>query len=247
MINDVNNLNSELYSNELFEDWISRKGIIPEEEFLIKTHLVDKTKCVVEAGTGGGRISFYIEQLGFNNIFAFDFVPEMIDYANKIAKNISSKIKFDYADATNLSNYDNNSFDYLVYLQQVLCFISNKELFIMSLNESYRIAKKDSIVIYSFLDFDSRVYNSLLSNIISLIRKIRGEKISKQYLPWLKINNKFNWKIFNKNQPINYWVKKDEIVSYLKKAGFIILEVKNSNEIIKNKKDKGMLYIVCKK
>jgi ubiquinone/menaquinone biosynthesis C-methylase UbiE len=245
----LKNINADLYSNDLFDSWINRKNLIPVEEFLLKKYLTDTTKSVLEAGTGGGRISFRIEQMGFSNISAFDFAPIMIMHANKVAKNAGSNVQFKILDASNLAVYESNTFDYLIYLQQVLCFIDKEDLFIDSLKEAYRIAKQDGIIIYSFLDFDSRIFNPTLSKIISILRKLRKECISKQHLPWLKINNKFNWKLFNKNQPVTYWVKRDQIISVLKEIGFSIVEANNANQVTEqnDKKRLGMLYIVCRK
>ena len=242
-------LNFNLYSTDLFDTWANKKGLLHAEEFLIKKYLTNTTKKVLEAGTGGGRISFQIEQMGFNNISAFDFVPNMIRHAKEAAKNKSSNIEFQIADASNLTVYENNTFDYLIYLQQVLCCIDKEELFISSIKEAYRIAEKNGIVIFSFLDFDSRIFNSPLSLIINILRKFRNERILKQHLPWLKVNNNFNWKLFNKNQPATYWVKRDQIISVLNETGFSILEVKNTNQLINQheKNRAGMLYIVCKK
>ena len=76
----------------------------------------------------------------------------MIDNANKNGKKKNSAIKFVVADATDLSDFTSNTYDYLIYLQQVLCFIEDEQLFRNALSEAYRIAKKDSIVIFSFLE-----------------------------------------------------------------------------------------------
>lgn len=249
MTTNLKNLNAELYSNDLLESWTNKKGLIPAEEYLIKKYLTDTKKSVLEAGTGGGRISFQIEQMGFTSISAFDYVPKMIMYANEVAKNEKSNIDFKTLDASSLEAYESNTFDYLIYLQQVLCFIDKEDLFIDSIKEAYRIAKKDGITIFSFLDFDSRRFNSTLSLIICTLRKLRKEDISKQHLPWLKINSKFNWKLFNKNQPVTYWVKKDQIISILEEIGFSILEAHNANQLTEqnDKKRIGMLYVVCRK
>ncbi len=242
------NLNIDLYATQLLEDWVTREGLIPAEEWLLSKYLTDKTKNVLEAGTGGGRIAFRIERMGFNDITAFDFVPSMIDHALSKAQNLESAINFKVLDASNLSVLNDNSFDYLVYLQQVLCFIDKENLFENSLKEAYRISKKDGIAIFSFLNFPSRKINYLLSMKLRFLRFLRNEKISGQYLPWLKINNRINWKLFNRNQPLTYWVKREQIVSLLESAGFSILEVGTESELKKsNDPDNGMLYVVCSK
>jgi ubiquinone/menaquinone biosynthesis C-methylase UbiE len=241
------NLNAKLFSNELFDDWVTREELIPAEEWLLSKYLTDKSKNVLEAGTGGGRIAFQIERMGFNNITAFDFVSSMIEFASSKAQKLGSSIIFKTLDASNLSVLEDNSFDYLVYLQQVLCFIDKENLFENSLKEAYRISKKGEITIFSFLNFPSRKINYLLSPLLGFLRSLRNEKIAGQYLPWLKFNNRINWKLFNRNQPLTYWVKKEQIVSLLESTGFSILEVGTESELKKSKDpDNGMLYVVCR-
>lgn len=244
----MENLNKEFYSTQILDEWQTRGGIIEAEEYLLSKYFKDKNKKIIEAGTGGGRLSYYLENKGFTDITAFDIVPEMIFYAKEKALKENSKIKFHILDATELGDFPENTFDYLMYLQQVLCFIPNEKEFLKSLEESYRISKDGAIIIYSFLDITSRPYNKILLKILNVLRFIRGEKRSNNLLPWMKINNKFNFKLLNKNQPLNYWVNKEKIVNELRKIGFKIVESKNANELLNNSsKHKGMLYIVCKK
>lgn len=244
----MENLNAKLYSNEILEEWQNRKHLIKAEEHLISKYLLNKSYCILEAGTGGGRISFELEALGFTNIRAFDIIPEMIETALEKGNRTKSEIKFDISDASNLSLYKDNSFDYAVYFQQVLCFIPNKEDFENSLKESFRVMKRNGIVIFSFLDIDSRSYNSLLNVIVNSLRVLRGECKRRNYLPWLKINNKFNYRFLFKNQPTNYWVKRDEIILNLEGIGFEIIEANNASQLFNNTAiRKGMLYVVCQK
>ncbi|MBP0902479.1 class I SAM-dependent methyltransferase [Mariniflexile gromovii] len=228
-------LSKKLYATTLLDKWSKIEIIYHHESFLIKKYLIDKTKNVLEAGTGGGRLVFYIEELGFKNISAFDFVPEMVDYANNRKRIVKSNIEFIVADATDLYQYENDSFHYLIYFQQVLGFISDESLFKNSLKEAYRIAQKNAIVMFSFSEWNSRKINPLISIVVNFLRIIRGEKYQKHHLPWLKLNGKFNWKFLNKNQPLVYWVKKDYLISLLENIGFSVIEVY------------GELNLVCKK
>jgi len=244
----MKDLNKKLYTDELLNDWVTREEIIPAETYFIKKYLTQKTGKVIEAGTGGGRIAFYIGQMGFNQIDAFDYVPQMIEYATKNAKDKNLDIKFKVADATNLSDFASNTYDYLIYLQQVLCFIEDEQLFHNALNEAYRIAKKDSITLFSFLDYHSRTLNIPLRMLLNILRRLRNEPIPDNYLPWLKINSSFNRKLLSKNQALTYWVKREEILMELNKIGFKVLEVKNASQINTDAKQrKGMLYVVCTK
>ena len=156
---------------------------------------------------------------------------------------LNSLINFKTADATDLIDYDANDFDYLIYLQQVLCFI-DKENLSKALKEAYRIGKQDSIYIYSFLNWNSKFYNPILSILVNFFRILRAEKTGKYKLPWLNIDEKFNWKFLNKNQPQNLWFKEKHIIDILKKNGFSIIEAKSRL----NSSDKvGHIHIACKK
>jgi len=243
---DNNNLNKELYSKELFKVWSEKKGLLPTEEYLIHKYLVNKNAKIIEAGTGGGRIIFEIEKLGFRKLEAFDYVDGMVESCRVQKNKINSKIEFNIADATNLFKYKTAEFDYLIYLQQILCFVS-KDLFEQSLQEAHRIGKGHSIYLFSFLNWDSKKYNPLLSKLVNFFRSLRNEKTSKYQLPWLILDRKFNWKLFNSNQPQNLWFKKKYIAKVLNDNGFQIIELKTGGEILGNKNsNNGQLYIVCK-
>ncbi len=245
----MKNLNAELYSNELLEVWSKKSHLLLSEKMLFKKYLVNTSKNVLDVGTGGGRLAFYVENLGFDSIRAFDIVPGMIDYAIERGKTLNSKVKFEVGDATELLQYSSESFDYALYMQQVLNFIPTESGFKNALKESYRILKPGGIVFFSFLDYDSRRFNPLLNTFVNLIRRVRNETLLRHRLPWLKINGKFNWKLFNKNQACAYWVKEKEIIDQLKTLGYDILEVKNQSDFKASKptQKKGMLYIVCSK
>lgn len=237
------NSNKDLYSEDLFEIWSKKKGLIPLEAYFLNKYLLNKKGKTIEAGTGGGRIIFEIEKQGFSDLKAFDYVEKMVSFCNKEKLRLKSSIKFKIADATNLKNYKTNTFDYLIYFQQVLCFI-NKDKLPLALKEAHRIGNEKSIYLFSFLNWDSKFYNPILSMLVNLFRIIRAEKVNKYQLPWLNINGKFNWKFLNKNQPQNMWYKEKDITKILGKNRFLIIEVKtrvNTSEKI------GHIHIACKK
>jgi ubiquinone/menaquinone biosynthesis C-methylase UbiE len=235
--------NHTVYANEELENWVEREGLIPQEKYLLEKYLPDHGK-LIEAGTGGGRISLEImNKNGSLEILAFDFVQEMIERA----KIKSNKIDFKVADATDLSFLENETFDTAIYLQQILSLIPYT-LIPKALDEAYRILKKDGVIIFSFLYFKGRKINPLLSFITNIIRLLRGEPWQRCSLPWLKLARKVNYRLFAKGQAMTYWFEKDEIVDMLNKRGFKIIEIITSKEIVKQTKGSdGMLYIVCKK
>lgn len=241
--------NKSIYSNQEFRSWAGRADgdLIAVEKYLIEKYLKNNGGEVIEAGTGGGRIAFNIEKMGFSNITAFDYVLPMIEAANQHKLKRQSNINFLTLDATDLSTLRDGSFDYLIYLQQVICFIP-KEFIEKALAESYRIAKDGAISIFSFLLWEGRSFNAVLSILLNVMRLLRGEPISRQSLPWLRFDNKLNWSFFKKGQATNYWFKRDEISLLIKKSGYFIMECGTAGEILNLKNNNSkMLYIVCRK
>jgi len=230
--------NKEVYSGSDLEMWKDRNDILPIEKYLIDKYIKNKKSTIIEAGTGGGRLSLYLESKSFENIEAFDFVQEMIKCASKK----SNKINFYVADATDLSAIQNESFDYAIYLQQIISLIPPSQID-KALDEVYRILANDGIVIFSFLNFNARKINLLLSFVVNAIRYFRKEECNKFVLPWLKFGGKINLHLFQKGQPTTYWFNKDDILKKLKRKSLNVLEVIHINE--KNKE--GMIYIVCQK
>jgi len=202
------------------------------EQYLIQNYIKNKGR-LIEAGCGSGRISCYIKKIYPKvDIIGFDFVEEMINIAKRKCNNIT----FYCLDASDLSFFENNSFDYAIYLQQIISLIPANKIS-LALKEANRILKRDGVAIFSFLNYHNRKINYLLSLILMMLRFFRGEKLKYKQLPWLKLNNKINYNFFKKNQVVNYWFTKSEIINLLNKHAFEIIKIY----------EKGMLYVVCKK
>ncbi len=234
--------NYQIYSDDKeIKSWSSRAGLLSCEKYFLDKYLMHKDISIIEAGTGGGRISLYLYEKGYKNIVAYDFVDEMIS----IAKDKNSDIDFIKADATDLSTFDSELFDVAIYLQQIISLIP-KEKIDLAIKESIRVTKKNGIIVYSFLYFKGRRINRFLSPTVNFIRFFRGEKYDKNYLPWLKKAGKLNYRFLSKNEPCVYWFDKDEILKKLQKFSLKIIEVKTMSDF-KKTNEKGMLYIVCQK
>ena len=235
--------NHTIYANDELENWVEREGLIPQEQYLLDKYITGN-ETLIEAGTGGGRISLELKKKYENlNIVAFDFVEEMINRAKRKSNNIDFRV----ADATDLSWIADERFDTAIYLQQIISLIPDT-LIPKAIDEAYRVLKNDGIAIFSFLYYDGRKINPLLSLLVNIIRKTRGERWQKHRLPWLKLSGKINYKLFSRHQAMTHWFDKKEIVSMLETQGFTILETVTSKEIEQRTSGSdGMLYIVCKK
>ncbi len=232
------------YKNEIIKGYKDREQINHIENELINTYLINKNLKVLEAGTGAGVISFYIESKGFLSITAFDIIPDLVNKAKEKAIKKDSKINFILADASDLDKLPNNNFDYILYPQQILSMVSKKYL-PEALSEAFRVGTNDSLYIFSFMDWYSRWYNPLISLILNVFRVLRGEKWNTFYIPELTMNGKINTQFFNKNQHSIFWAKEKVILSLLNQQNF------KSINTIKRKKRFSLhgegIFFVCQK
>jgi ubiquinone/menaquinone biosynthesis C-methylase UbiE len=236
---------SNTYKEQVLNNWIGRSQLNHQEKYLFKTYMTDNSLPVLEAGTGNGILSFYLEQqYGFNDIIAFDIIPEMVLEAKRKAKVNKSQIRFVEANASEMTCFSDGNFQYLVYLQQVLCMIPQDKLEI-TLDEAYRIGSADATYLFSFLDWNSRIYNPLLSFIINTLRVFNRRPFQKYYIPEIKGQNRFNWGFYKKRQHSILWVKKRDIMKKLESKGFQVISFYEEETITKQKGT--AFYLVCKK
>ena len=248
--------NKEVYSTVEFDAWADKKGLNEDEKYLIVKHL-NKTGKTVEAGTAGGRILLEMKDLGFQELYGYDYVPEFIEQAKQ--RDPSQSISFEVQDATDLS-YETSGFEQIIYLQQIVSLIEEDEKRLKALREAYRILKNDGTALFSFLNFESRIKSPFVLYLayLSMLRRLSGSNRSIQYIPWLKLGGKYNFLALLDRGPYPYWYKIQEAQQNLTKVGFKIVSVGSSYQIgqgkmcddiesLKNQPIAGMLYFVCKK
>jgi len=146
--------NKEVYRTVEFEAWADKKGLNEDEKYLIVKYL-NKNGKTVEAGTAGGRILREMKDLGFQDLYGYDYVPEFIEQAKQ--RDASQSISFEVQDATDLT-YENSGFEQRIYWQQqIVCFIEEEEKRLKAFREAYRILKNGGTALFSFLSFESRI------------------------------------------------------------------------------------------
>jgi ubiquinone/menaquinone biosynthesis C-methylase UbiE len=247
----------DLYSGIEFSTWLELQNLDVQEQYLIQKYFQPELKTV-EAGTNGGRILFKMQELGFTDLSGFDCIPALIDRA--IERDPNRTIDFQVGDAIELA-YPNNSFDQIIYLQQIICLIETSAARLKALQESYRILKPGGTGLFSFLSFESRssqlIYSSYLTY-LKLIRKLRGDDRSIQDLPWLKLGGKFNPNAIFDRSPYTYWYRVTEIGDLLRSVGFEIAALGTEKQIeadrlVTDERELtardlvGMLYVAVKK
>lgn len=249
--------NKLVHSSLSFNYWATRTGLIPEESFLIDRYL-SKNLSTVEAGTAGGRILFEMKARGFTSLSGFDHVSGLIETAR--TKDPVGEIKFSVQDAVSLS-YPTESFEQVIYLQQIVCLIEQELARRKALEESYRILTPGGIALFSFLSFEARSANPFYFLYLGYLRAYRAlhrSVVPIQYLPWMKLAGKFNWRCMTDAAPYVYWYRINEISKILENVGFRILAIGSSSQIengvmfdsvdsLKSMRIGGMLYIVAQK
>jgi ubiquinone/menaquinone biosynthesis C-methylase UbiE len=249
--------NKELYLGLEFRAWAYRENLDNDETYVTGKYL-DKSKKTLEAGTGGGRILLSLQNRGFTDLHGFDYVAEFIDAAKE--RDTSKEINFMVQDATSLL-YEDESFDQILYLQQVISSIDLDVDRLKSLQESYRILRKGGIGLFSFLSFDVRSsafpYYWYISY-LKLFRLLKKSSLTIQHLPWMLHGGKFNPNSLTDQPPYTYWYRTEEISTILKEIGFKIVSIGTSEQIkadsmelntqsLIEKKLSGSLYIIVEK
>lgn len=249
--------NKAVFRTAEFDAWAYRNRLIPAEKYLLENYL-DKNGKTLEAGAGGGRILLAMKEMGFTSLYGFDYVPELIEEARK--KDSGNSICFEVGDAV-APSYEDSSFDQLIYLQQVICFIEDEASRINALREAYRIVKPGGTALFSFLCFEARERSAMYRPYLYYLRFLR--KLSRanrtiQYIPWLKVGGKFNFSSLIDLSPYVYWYKLGEICHILSEVGFQIVAIGSTAQIKEEKMCKscealaseavdGMLYVVGRK
>jgi SAM-dependent methyltransferase len=222
--------NQDVYLTAEYDKWAARDDFLPEESYLIRTYLA-KDKLTLEAGTGGGRILLKMYELGYRNLRGYDVVPCLIEAARK--RDRSGEIRFEVQDAVRLP-YADAAFDQLVYLQQVTCVIESTEKQARALREAWRVLKPGGVALFSLLSFEVRRRSLVYGPWVLwlwLLRLLRGSSRSIQWLPRLKLGEKFHYPAFWDRGPYAYWYLPEEGERMLCEACFTVEAVGASKQI----------------
>jgi ubiquinone/menaquinone biosynthesis C-methylase UbiE len=247
----------QVYSGPQFERWARAENLIEPERFLIERYLHPDGRTL-EAGAGGGRILRALAGMGFRSLAGFDSVATLIEQAR--LKDSAGQLAFSVQDAR-CTSYSDGEFDQIIYLQQVLCFISDQAGRRKAVTEAFRVLKPRGSALFSFLCLEVRRqsfwYRRFL-NYLACLRAATGQDRPLQELPWLKLKGRANCSALLDRPPYVYWFRCEEAVRLLTSAGFEIIglgtkaqtdagRLCRSIEELHHMPLDGMLYVVCRK
>jgi len=251
--------NREVYGSLEFDAWTTRSELEPAEAYVIKTFLNPRLRTI-EAGAGGGRIVHAMHKMGFSDLYGFDYVPEMIFSARGKTPDPRPAIGFFVQDAAAVALAD-GTFDQIVYLQQVLCFLEAPELRRRAIHEAFRILRRGGTALFSFLCLDERrrrPAQALFLKYLWALRALCGSSRNRQLSPWLRLGGRPNWSALLDRPPYVYWYRMEEAAQELIEGGFAIRAIATEAQLIAGRmlesraelsrsELRGHLYVVCGK
>ncbi len=152
------------------------------ENTLLNVYKNDLSKAIMlDIGVGGGRTSVHFMPV-VKQYVAIDYSPEMIGVCkNRFPEN---KDLFSVGDARDLSSFDENSFDFVLFSFNGIDYISHQDR-LKTFSEIRRVLKKDGLFIFSSHNLQS----DTLSKITWSINPIKTlETVSKFF--YIRLSNK---------------------------------------------------------
>lgn len=250
--------NRDVFAGAEFERWADREQLDGAERMLIERYL-DPAHSTIEAGTGGGRILLAMQQMGFRDLLGFDFVPAFIEHARR--RDRSGMIRFEVQDATRLP-YPDGAFGQGLWLQQIVSLIPTETGRRQAVHEAFRVLRSGAPALFSFMSFEarqaSRAYALYLAYLRTLRRITRADRPI-QLIPWLRLRDRFHFGCLLDRGPYVYWFRAEEACDLLRDAGFRILNVGCSIQMMqqgllhdcpekfRQHPIRGALYVACRK
>lgn len=227
------------------------EGFFIGEKAMTEKYFSKRNAQILDLGCGIGRTSIQLNLLG-HEVTAIDFVPLMIENAKKIALDKKLEINFQIADACNLP-FENESFDFALFSNQGHTQIPGKENRITTMNEVYRVLKKNGIYIFSahprtteFLWFWTKQWLRcfIMKPIGFQIDEIDyGDRFFERETTDTNSEKTFKDKQYIHIPTIN------EVKKIILNSGFEILEINTHLQISEkdNKRKNPPVYYVCRK
>lgn len=120
-------------------------------ETIVLTQVFARSDRLLDIGCGTGRITFGLGQLGYENLTAIDFCPEMIAAAQQVPAAGRHSIRFAIGDATALEQAD-ASFDGVVFGFNGLMQIPRRERRRQALLELRRVVRAGGRIVFTTHD-----------------------------------------------------------------------------------------------
>ena len=236
---------------EELKEWtnVVAEGLTLYEEKYINQYIGSQKK-ILDIGCGGGREGIALASNG-HKIFGIDLVQPMVVNAHKNAKKMGLNLEYSTMNALSLG-FQNNSFEGVLMLGQVLAFIPFRKNRIKALKEAYRVLKPGGKLVLTTHSRNShikyRLYFLLMDHIRKFFRLIGFNT--------LESGDRFATTVGNaksKGKHYLHMYSMKEAFQDLQLAGFSILKCNSRMEIInksenpnQREKDYYLIYAAVK-
>lgn len=133
-------------------------GLWASEEKIF-TRVFQPADSILELGCGAGRIAFGLHELGYTNIMATDYSPEMIKRARHLSTLLEYNIPLRVCDATDLE-FEDNVFDGAIFGFNGLMQIPQAAQREQALNEIFRVIRSGAWFVFTSHDRDRSPHRS---------------------------------------------------------------------------------------
>ena len=218
---------------EELEEWtnIVEEGLTLYEEKYIKSYIDNRGK-LLDIGCGGGREGIALASNGYD-VFGIDLVLPMVVNARRTAAKMNQRLEYSAMNALSLG-FQDNTFDGVLMLGQVLAFIPLRENRITALKEAFRVLKPGGKILLTTHSRNShlkyKIYFFLLDNIRRILKYLG--------LNTLEPGDRFATTVGNaksKGKHYLHMYSMEETFEDLTAAGFNVLKCNSRKEIINNK------------
>ena len=158
-------------------------------------------------------------------------------------------------------DYADKSFDQVLYLQQILCFLPDLKDRRQAIREAFRVLRPGGTLVACVLADRSRRQSWRHRAVLTYLRVLRiltMRRLSMQASPWMRSNTKLRPLAFLDVGPYMYWYRETEVVDLFQEAGFELSAIGTDAQVaaghflksvddLTNAPFRGGLYIVCKK
>ncbi|KAA3658007.1 MAG: class I SAM-dependent methyltransferase [Calditrichaeota bacterium] len=203
--------NKATYNSTNIVQHYSRKTYLqpPEKTILnlLKPHLPEMK--MLDAGVGGGRTTpFFASEV--KEYIGFDYAKEMIMECKKRFSNSPDNVKFEVCDVRDMSIFEDNTFDFILFSFNGLDVISHEDR-LKAFQEIKRVGKKGGYFCFS-------THN--LNNIHRLFEfkhqfALHPKRTIKNFKRWYKLNYIYNNAInMAKLQDSTYTIFKDGALDF---------------------------------
>ena len=153
----LNFINKQTYSREdVLKFYEGANNLLRTEQVLFEKLLpAIKDKKILDIGIGGGRTTAHLLEIS-NDYTGVDYVTEFVD---KTAEKYPNA-RVLWADATNLEQFADETFDFILFSYNGLDSISN-DARLKLMREANRVLKADGVFMFSSHNRDYRYFNKL--------------------------------------------------------------------------------------